>query len=160
MRRRRTLLATVVPTLGAAVLGNAFVGREAQKWFRELKQPRMAIPFPAFVAVAGVYYVLLGVVRYRAVAQRDDRAARLALVVLALNELWNVGMLGRRSTRNGFAGMLVFAVPVVALQRAVATDRVATLALAPYTIWVVAYDIPWSYQLWRLNRNGSDEGAR
>lgn len=149
--RRRPLVATLVPTIAAAVLGNAFVGRESQRWFRELEQPKLAIPLPAFVAVAGAYYALLGVVRYRAVARDDVRAARLALVVLGLNEAWNVAVFGRRSTRNGFFGMLGFAVPVVALQRAVAPDRVASLALAPYTVWVLAYDIPWSFALWRLN---------
>ena len=149
--RRRPLIGSLIPTVTAAVLGNAFVGRESQRWFRELNQPKMAIPFPAFIVVSGVYYALLGVVRYRAVAREDVHAARLALLVLALNELWNVAFFGRHSTRNGFFGVLGFVVPLIALQRAVAKDRVATLALAPYTIWVVAYDIPWSFQLWRLN---------
>ena len=155
--RRRALFATVIPAVTAAVLGNAFVGRESQRWFRELNQPKLAIPMPAFVAVAGVYYAQLGVVRYRAVARNDVHAARLALVVLALNELWNVAFFGSRSTRNGFFGMLCFAVPVIALQRAVSTDRVATVALAPYTIWVVAYDLPWSFQLWRLNPDARNQ---
>lgn len=63
----------------------------------------MAIPFPAFVTVGAVYYVLLGVVRYRAVAHDDVAAARLALIVLALNEGWNAVFFGRQSTRNGFS---------------------------------------------------------
>ncbi len=157
--RRGPLVATLIPTVTAAVVGNAFVGRESQRWFRKLNQPKMAIPVPAFVAVAGVYYALLGVVRYRAIARENVRAARLALLVLALNELWNVAFFGRRSTRIGFLGMLGFAVPVTALQRAVADDRVATLTLAPYTIWVLAYDIPWSFQLWRLNPAATDEAS-
>jgi hypothetical protein len=41
-------------------------------------------------------------------------------VVLAGNEIWNAYFFGRRSTRNGFLGVL-------------------------------GYDVPWSYQLWRLN---------
>ncbi len=157
--RRRPFIATVIPTGAAAVLGNAFVGRESQRWFRGLNQPHLAIPFPAFVVVGGVYYVLLGVVRYRAVASNDAITARLALAILALNELWNVAFFGRRSTLIGFLGMLGFAVPVTALQRAVADDRVATLTLAPYTIWVLAYDIPWSFQLWRLNPAATDEAS-
>jgi benzodiazapine receptor len=84
-------------------LGQRFVPQTSHRWFRRLRQPKMAIPFPAFVTVGAVYYVLLGVVRYRA------------------------------------------------LQRAVAGDRISTRALAPYTIWVLAYDVPWSYGLWRLN---------
>ena len=46
---------------------------------------------------------------------------------------------------------LIFALSLAALQRTVRDDRVATLALAPYTVWVLVYDIPWSYRLWRLN---------
>ncbi len=149
--RRRPFIATVIPTGAAAVLGNTFVGRESQRWFRGLNQPHLAIPFPAFVVVGGVYYVLLGVVRYRAVASNDAITARLALAILALNELWNVAFFGRRSTRNGFLGLLAFAAPVLALQRSVKRDRLSTIALAPYTAWVLFYDIPWTYKLWRLN---------
>jgi translocator protein len=148
---RQQLAATIGPTVVAAVLGNVLVGRESLRWFRELRQPRLAVPLPAFVVVGGVYYLLLGIVRYRALQREDAIAARLGLVVLALNELWNVAFFGRRSTRNAFFGALVFGVPVVALQKAVANDRVATLALAPYTAWVLVYDVPWSYRLWRLN---------
>ena len=147
----RRLAATIGPTVAAAVLGNVLVGREAQHWFRALRQPRFAIPLPAFAVVGGVYYLLLGVVRYRALERQNASAARLGLIVLALNETWNLVFFAPRSTRNAFAGCLVFAVPLAALQMAVRDDRVATLALAPYTAWVLVYDIPWSYRLWRLN---------
>jgi translocator protein len=148
---RRRVLATIGPTVAAAVLGNVFVGRESQRWFRELRQPRLAVPFPAFVAVGGIYYLLLGVVPYRVLQRENALAARLGLVVLALNEVWNIAFFGRRSTRNAFLGSVVFAVPLSALQKAVGDDRVATLALAPYTPWLLVYDVPWSYRLWRLN---------
>lgn len=149
---RRLLVATAGPTVAAAVFGNAFVERESLRWFRELRQPRFAIPLPAFAAVAGVYYLLLGTVRYRALQRGNMPAARLALLILALNEAWNIAFFSRRSTRTGFAGMVVFALPLVALQRAVADDRAAAVALAPYTLWVLGYDVPWTYRLWRLNR--------
>ena len=152
---RGHLVATAGPTVAAAVLGNVFVGRESLRWFRELRQPRFAIPLPAFAAVAGVYYLLLGTVRYRALQRNNMTAARLALTVLALNEAWNVAFFSRRSTRTGSVGMVVFAVPLVALQRAVVDDRTAALALAPYTAWVLGYDVPWTYRLWRLNRTAS-----
>lgn len=64
IKSRRLLAATIGPIVAAAVLGNVFVGRESQRWFRALHQPRFAIPLPAFVVVGGVYYLLLGVVRY------------------------------------------------------------------------------------------------
>jgi translocator protein len=151
IKSRRLLAAALGPTAAAAALGNIFLGREAQRWFRALHQPRFAIPLPAFVVVGGVYYLLMGVVRYRALERQNATAARLGLIVLALNETWNLAFFAPRSTRNAFVGSLVFAVPLAALQRAVRDDCVATLALAPYTVWVLVYDIPWSYRLWRLN---------
>ena len=73
----RLLVATIGPTVAAVVLGNVFVGRESQRWFRELRQPRFAIPFPAFVGIGGGYYLLLGIVRHRALARQNATAAAL-----------------------------------------------------------------------------------
>lgn len=145
------LLRSLAPTVAAAVLGNAFIGEDALKWFSELRRPPMQIPMGASVAVAGLYYASIGTVLHRSAARTDVRSYRLALVVLAGNEVWNVALFGRRSTRAGFFGMLAFTVPVAMLQHAVKADSVSRLVLGPYTAWVVAYDIPWTYQLWRRN---------
>jgi tryptophan-rich sensory protein len=93
----------------------------------------------------------MGVVTYRAAARRNARSYRLSLVVLAGNELWNVCLFGRRSPREGFLGLLAFLVPLGLLQESVRADRTSAVALGCYTAYVVAYDIPWSYRLWRLN---------
>lgn len=78
---------------------------------------------------------------------------------LAGNELWNAAFFGRRSAKAGFVGLLVFALPVVALQRQVADDRTSALVLAQYTAWVLGYDdVPWTYRLWRMNRGAHPTG--
>lgn len=150
----RGLVAAVGPTLAAAVAGNAFIGADSMRWFRQLRQPRLQLPLPAFGLVGAIYYAQLGTVLYRAYLNNDSQVRRRALIVLAGNELWNIAFIGRRSPRNGFAGTLVFLVPLLALQRSVASDRPSMIALTPYTLWVVGYDVPWSYRLWRLNPDG------
>jgi hypothetical protein len=45
--------------------------------------------------------------------------------------------------------------PLSALQASVDRDRVSAVTLGVYTVYVVAYDVPWAYQLWRLNPAGS-----
>lgn len=45
--------------------------------------------------------------------------------------------------------------PTALLQAKVREDRASTLALAPYTAWLLLYDVPWTYQLWRLNPQSS-----
>lgn len=104
-----------------------------------------------FYTVGAAYYLVMGVVTYRAAARQDARSYPLALVVLAGNELWNVALFGRRSPRGAFLGVMAFLIPLGLLQASVRADRTSALALASYTAYVVAYDVPWSYQLWRLN---------
>ncbi len=142
---------TLVSAVGAAVLGNSLITKDDLAWLRNLDRPAMQISLPQFAAVGAVYYVILGSVLYRATDRRDSTATRLALVVLVLNEAWNVVFLRRRSTRNGFLGILAFCLPLGALQVTVRKDRTSALVLAPYTAWVLCYDVPWTYQLWRLN---------
>lgn len=51
-----------------------------------------------------------------------------------------MALFGRRSTRAGFVGILAFTVPLTLLQISVREDRASTLALSPYTAWVIGYD--------------------
>jgi tryptophan-rich sensory protein len=139
-------------TIAAAAAGNALISKDDLAWLYGLRQPRMQLPLPGFAVVGIVYYVLLGCVFYRATDRRDRTATRLALAVLALNEVWNLTLFGGRSVRAGFFGILAFLVPLTALQIAVSRDRTSSLLLAPYTAWVIGYDLPWTLQLWRLNR--------
>lgn len=157
--RLRQLGGVVGPTVAAAVLGNVCIGKEAMTWFRDLRRPAMQVPLPAFGAVGAVYYLQLGTVLYRARRNEDARVRRLALLVLAGNEIWNVAFFGRRSPRNGFIGILVFLLPLLSLQRAVRPDAPSFVTLAPYTLWVIGYDVPWTFQLWQLNRAPSTAAA-
>ena len=147
----RSLAVSIGSVLGAAVIGNAWVDKDDLTWLSGLKRPRMQIPLPAFAAVGAIYYVILGVVIYRACDRRDKRSTRLALTVLVLNEVWNLAFFRFRSARNGFVGILLFLPPLGALQRAVHGDVKSAVILAPYTAWVVGYDLPWTLSLWRLN---------
>jgi benzodiazapine receptor len=146
-------IAVGAPPIAAAVAGNAFIGKDSMRWFRGLRTPRMQVPMSAFGLVGATYYVDLGIVLYRADRNDDRRVRRRALLVLAGNELWNVAFFGRRSPRSGFLGVLVFLGPLLALQRAVTSDRPSLVALTPYTLWVILYDVPWTYRLWQLNRS-------
>jgi len=152
----REAIAVAGPPLAAAVLGNALIGKESMRWFRALRAPRIQVPMSVFGVVGATYYAQLGIVLYRARRHDDRRVRRLALLVLLGNELWNVTFFGRRSPRNGFFGVLLFLGPLLALQRAVTSDRSSLAALTPYTLWVVGYDVPWTYHLWQLNRGSPD----
>jgi tryptophan-rich sensory protein len=148
---RRSVLQASACTGAAAVAGNAFVGKAAMAWFRGLTAPRWQLPLPAFLVVGALYYGVIGYVLARSLERRDARSTAWSLAVLLGNEAWNGAFFGRRSARAGFLGLCAFLVPLVALQRSVAQDPRSRRALAPYTAYVLGYDLPWVYRLWRLN---------
>lgn len=149
--RRRSVLQAGACTGAAAVAGNAFIGKPAMDWFRGLTAPRWQLPLPASMAVGAAYYGIIGEVLARSIDRRDARSTAWSLAVLVGNEAWNGAFFGRRSVRAGFLGLCAFIVPLAALQRAVAQDPPARRALAIYTTFVLLYDLPWTYRLWRLN---------
>ena len=106
------MVRSVGPTVAAAVVGNVFVRKDDLQWFGRLRRPRMQIPLPASFVVGALYYLCIGTVAQRSILRGDRTAHRLALVVLAGNEIWNVLFFGRRSTRAGFLGVVCFAVPL------------------------------------------------
>jgi tryptophan-rich sensory protein len=151
-RPNRPLTLTLTSTVAAAAIGNSFISKEDLAWLQTRRRPRMQISTSAFAVVGIVYYVIMGVVIYRASDRRDSTTTRVALVVLVLNEVWNVAFFGRRSTRNGFVGIVLFLIPLVRLQLSVRRDCTSAVVLAPYTAWVLCYDLPWTLRLWQLNR--------
>ena len=131
-------------------------GGSGLDWFAGLAKPRFLVPLRVFYLVGALYYVLAAVVLYRILARIDDPRGRaisfgLSVGVLLLNELWNYGFFGLRSTLAGFLGIAVFLAPLTALVVALRTyERVSAWLLVPYYLWVL-YDLAWTYELWRLN---------
>ncbi len=120
-------------------------------WFGHLNKPRWQLPMPGFIAVGATYYGIVGYVLARAIDRADTETIRWAGTVLVANEAWNALLFGRRSPGTAFAGLLGFLAPLALLQRAVWSDKRSRATLLPYTAWVIGYDLPWSYRLWRLN---------
>jgi tryptophan-rich sensory protein len=156
--KRRSVLQASACAGGAAVVGNAFIGKAAMGWFRGLTAPRWQLPLPAFLVVGALYYADIGYVLARSIDRRDAGSTAWSLAVLVGNEAWNGAFFGRRSARAGFVSVCVFLLPLLALQRSVAGDARSSTALAPYTAYVLLYDVPWMYRLWRLNPTGARTG--
>jgi len=140
-------------TVFLAGVGNLLIPKAAMDWFRALRRPRWLVPYPVFIAVGITYYALMAVVLYRALDRQDASAITWSIVVLIANEAWNAVFFGLRSTLGGFAGILAFTVPLVALMIAAEEDRLSIVLLALYAVWV-GYDIAWSFALWRRNPSG------
>ena len=140
-----------------AVLEGFLTGSGLKDWYPRLKKPRWQIPLWASVLVGLVVYAIDGFVAYRmltAVPSAGDRWVALTalVVVMVLNALWNYAFFEFRSTLIGFLGLVAFLGPLAVLQVALfAYDAVAAWAHMAYSAYVIAYDLPLFYALWRLN---------
>jgi benzodiazapine receptor len=158
MRRSRKgplVTATVISVL-FAIFGSALVGGSGRDWYAGLVKPWFLVPLWAFYLVGLLYYVLAADLLYRVLVHIDDPGGKvfafaLTLSLLLLNELWNSGFFGLRSTLAGFVGIAVFLVPLTALIVALSRcERFSAVLLVPYYLWVLS-DLTWTYALWRLN---------
>lgn len=147
--RAQPVVAGVVPVLTAGGLGNAFVSKNSLAWFQALRRPRTQLPLPACYAVGAAYYLSMGVVTCRAAASDDGAAYRLALAVLAGNELWNVALFGRRSPATASSVSWPSS-----CRLAYSTSPSEPIGPQPSPSALkspTAYGLPWSRQLRGLN---------
>ena len=151
-------LAIVVVWTGLmAVLGTVLAGNAVKTWYPTLTKGRIEIPLPVFAFVGLVFYVVQAIVGYR-LLERLEGSQTTALTLFALvvvmlyNELWNGALFRLHSPFAGFVALLGFLAPLAILLVGCALVDVPSLVLiGVYAAWVIGYDVPWIYGLWRAN---------
>jgi tryptophan-rich sensory protein len=144
-------------TVLMAVLGTALAGNAVRTWYPTLAKSRIEIPIPLFAVVGLVFYVVDAIVGYR-LLERLDATPTAALVLVALvvvmlyNELWNAALFRLRSPFAALVALFGFLAPLAILLVGCAlVDGLSFVLIGIYVAWVVGYDIPWMYGLWRAN---------
>lgn len=151
------LLFAVALSLGMAVVGGLLTGNQLTRWFATLRKPRFQLPLWGFVCVGLYGYLVDSVIAYRLLTVVPGQTARILalaalIVVMLYNELWNIVLFRWHNTFAGFLGVLVFLAPLTLLQvTLLLVDSVSAWLVLVYLVWVLGYDIPWAYRLWRLN---------
>jgi translocator protein len=146
-------------TAAMAVLGTVLAGDALKTWFPTLVRPTFQMPLPLFIGVGIIGYIVGAIVLYRLLTVVDDPRGRIvcvaAMVVTMLyNELWNGALFRLRSPFAGFVLVVAFLAPLAILETAlVLFEPVSALLIGVYVLWVIVYDVPWSYRLWRLNQD-------
>jgi len=151
------LLFAVALSLGMAVVGGLLTGNQLTRWFATLCKPRFQLPLWGFVCVGLFGYIVDSIIVYRLLTIVPEQTARIIpltalIVVMLYNELWNIVLFRWHNTFAGFLGVLAFLAPLAFLQvTLVLVDHVSAWLVLVYLVWVIGYDIPWAYRLWRLN---------
>ena len=156
LKKGPLLAAVALPAL-FAVFGTVLVGGSGLEWYEQLKKPGFVVPLGIFYLVGALYSVLFALVLYRVLSRVGDTRGRvismgLTVGVMLFNELWNFAFFGLRSTLAGFLGIVVFVVLLTALVAVLLRyERFSAVLVVPYYLWVLLYDLAWTYELWSLN---------
>lgn len=150
------LSVALVACLSAAALEGLAAGRGAREFLAALRSPRGSPPFPVWVAIGILYYLVCGTAIFRlagfpaATVAWRTAVALLAAVMLA-NAGWNYVFFRRHDLRGAFLYLIPYSLLVIALALALrAVDRAATGILVPYLLYL-PYAAAWTYRLSRLN---------
>ncbi len=128
----------------------------ALEWYQELERPELQPPTLLVLLMSALYYLIMGVVLYRAQVHVPAGPVRraavtLTLVVMGVNAIWNAVFMQLRLLEAAVLGMAVFVTLVLWLAVLLFNrDRVSFWILLPYVLWAL-YDLAWSVQLWALN---------
>lgn len=150
-RRAALAMAVICPVL-ASLLGNMLLAATPLDWFTGLEQPRNTLPTMGSIAVSGLVYLGYGVVVYRLWRQQAWGLVRLAILVLAANEVWSIALFGLRDLGVAIAATVLFAgLVTVQVWRTWPIDRISGGIAVVYWLWLVGYEIPWVIRLYLLN---------
>jgi tryptophan-rich sensory protein len=144
-------------TVAMAILGTVLAGDAVRTWYPSLRKTRIEIPLTLFALVGGVTYIAEAIVGYRLLERLGTTPSAglvlVALVVVMLyNECWNAALFRLRSPFAALVALFGFLAPlVILLIGCVLVDLPSAVLIGAYALWVVCYDIPWMYGLWRLN---------
>jgi len=147
----------VAVCVGMAALGTLLAGNALKTWYPTLVKPWFQIPLPLFIGIGLVGYVLDAVILYRLGGLLGTEslvaiAIVAMLVVMLYNELWNAALFRLRSPFAAWIGLLGFLAPLTILEASlIPVDAVSAVIMGGYMVWVLAYDVPWAYALWRRN---------
>ncbi len=157
------ILAVIICGL-AAVLEGGLAGGGVRAYFATLRLPRYSPPFWAWVVIGALYYVAAFIVLYR-LFRLESRgllwsvAMSLAILMLAINAVWNLLFFRLKSLRASALALIPYSLVVLALAFSLARlDVVAAWSLAPYLAYLV-YANAWVYNLWRVNENAGSRPA-
>ncbi len=145
---------SILPVVGALLLGQAATFPNLAPWYADLVKPSFNPPNWIFGPVWTTLYALMAVAIWR-ILSRDAPEKRGGLVLffaqLAFNAAWSWMFFGMHSPLLGLCNILpqwfLIVATLVVFWR---IDRLAGLCLLPLAFWV-AFATVLNFEVWRLN---------
>ncbi|MGL5362862.1 MAG: TspO/MBR family protein [Bosea sp. (in: a-proteobacteria)] len=153
----RNAVIAIIPVVLASVLGGFATQPQIGGWYATLAKPSFNPPGWAFGVVWPVLYAMMAYAVFRILQLPSgtvgrSQALRMFFVQLALNASWSWAFFALQSPVAGILvilPLLASIVATIALFRPL--DKVASLLLVPYVLWV-SFATLLNVSIWWLNR--------
>jgi tryptophan-rich sensory protein len=150
------LVAAIVISELAGVLGSVFTIRAIPDWYATLKKPKLNPPDWVFGPVWTILYLLMGISAFlvwqKGLSSTGVRIALILFVIqLALNALWSIVFFGWRRPQLAFADIALMWLAIIATMISfLSISPLAFYLLLPYIIWV-SFAAYLNFAIVRLN---------
>jgi tryptophan-rich sensory protein len=149
------LLAWIVVSLGAGLIGSAFTTRSVSTWYVRLNKPPWTPPSGIFGPVWSLLYLLMGTAAWLVWRKGGFAGARAALALFCLqlifNAAWSAIFFGARMPGPAFAEILVLWCLILATLAAFwRSVPLAGVLMTPYLAWVT-FAAALNFAVWRMN---------
>ncbi|MGH9816976.1 MAG: tryptophan-rich sensory protein [Candidatus Acidiferrales bacterium] len=145
--------------VAALIFETLCAGGDPGAALKQLRQPRWALPLPAWVAIGLGYYAAcyLALLRLLDLAGTARSCITLLVVLMAANGLWNYFFFRRRNYRLSFWYLFPYVgLAVVVLWCVLVLDRTAGFVVALYFSYL-PYALAWTFRVWKMNDNSQAE---
>jgi len=138
-------------------LTEILLGTKGLAWYADIEKPTWHLPMSGWALVVILVYLLNGFIAFRLLSvplRTGERVIGLVslVIVMLFNSIWTYAFLASENTLVGVLGLIAYLAPLSILQTSLwFYDRKSAVFLMPYFAWVVLYDIPLYYAIWRLN---------
>lgn len=153
----RKLIAAVLITEGAGILGSFFTAPKVTAWYAFLDKPTWNPPSWLFAPVWTLLFLLMGIALYRVwrtgLKTEDTRESFwLFIAHLGVNIIWSLVFFGLQSPGWGVVVILtLLAFIAYLIVRFYRIDKLAGWLLVPYIAWV-SFATVLNTTVWLLNR--------
>lgn len=149
----KLVFSLLLPQL-AGLIGSYFATQSISTWYTALNKPSFSPPNWLFGPVWLILYLMMGIAVYLNWIKKTDKAkynVRIFFIHLFLNFIWAPVFFGLKNLMLAYMIIaLIWAMIVIIIDSFWEVDKISSLLLFPYLIWV-AFASLLNYFIWQLN---------
>jgi tryptophan-rich sensory protein len=155
MKNILKLIASVVLSQAAGVIGSLFTVQNIPTWYSGLNKPSFNPPNYIFGPVWITLYFIIGIAFYLVWKKSNTQNIKIPVVLfisqLVLNVLWSILFFGLKNPELGFMEIIILWIFIVlCIIKFYPVSKISSWLMFPYLLWV-SFASVLNFKIWMLN---------